>query len=101
MKRPGARGTSFPTIRALISSCWEVASRRDDVPIRLWLGAFDTDGDLLDVMVLIDAPGHVGWFMEVRIIVIEAEQSRHGKTEKNDRLLAVAIHSYRQPGTGL
>jgi inorganic pyrophosphatase len=46
-------------------------------------------------MVLMDAPAHVGCLIEVRIIgVIEAEQTEDGKTEKNDRLLGVAIHSY-------
>src|SRR5690349_20977338 len=53
------------------------------------------DGDPLDVMVLMDAPAHVGCLMDVRIIgVIEAEQTEDGETEKNDRLLAVAVHSY-------
>jgi inorganic pyrophosphatase len=46
-------------------------------------------------MVLMDAPAHVGCLIEVRIIgIIEATQTDDGKTEKNDRLLAVAIHSY-------
>lgn len=53
------------------------------------------DGDPLDVMVLMDAPAHVGCLIELRIIgIIEAKQTEDGKTEKNDRLLAVAIHSY-------
>src|SRR3954462_1194655 len=53
------------------------------------------DGDPLDVMVLMDAPAHVGCLIESRIIgVIEAEQTDDGKTERNDRLLAVATHSY-------
>jgi inorganic pyrophosphatase len=53
------------------------------------------DGDPLDVMVLMDEPAHVGCLMEVRLIgVIEAEQTEDGKTEKNDRLLAAAVHSY-------
>src|SRR5215217_8069110 len=42
------------------------------------------DGDPLDVMVLMDEPAHVGCLMEVRLIgVIEADQTEHGKTEKN------------------
>jgi len=42
-----------------------------------------------------DAPAHVGCLIEVRIIgIIEAEQTQDGKTESNDRLLGVAIHSY-------
>ena len=55
------------------------------------------DGDPLDVMVFIDEPTHVGCLIDVRLIgVIEAEQTGHGKQkkERNDRLIAVAIHSY-------
>src|SRR6266850_1732939 len=53
------------------------------------------DGDPLDVLVLMDAPAHVGCLIEVRIIgVITAEQTEDGKTESNDRLLGVAVHSY-------
>jgi inorganic pyrophosphatase len=53
-----------------------------------------TLGDPLDVMMLMDAPAHVGCLIQVRIIgIIEAEQS-DGQTERNDRLLGVAIHSY-------
>src|SRR5438477_10810010 len=53
------------------------------------------DGDPMDIMVLMDAPAHVGCLIEVRIIgIINAEQSEDGKTETNDRLLGVAIHSY-------
>src|SRR4051812_861091 len=53
------------------------------------------DGDPLDILVLMDAPAHVGCLIEVRIIgIIEAEQTEDGKTNRNDRLLGVAIHSY-------
>src|SRR5947207_3093559 len=53
------------------------------------------DGDPLDILVLMDAAAHVGCLIEVRIIgIIEAEQSEDGKTETNNRLLGVAIHSY-------
>src|SRR6267143_6615901 len=53
------------------------------------------DGDPLDIMVLMDAPAHVGCLIEARIIgIILAEQSQDGKTETNDRLLGVAVHSY-------
>jgi len=53
------------------------------------------DGDPLDVLVLMDAPAHVGCLIEVRIIgIITAKQTQNGKTEANDRLLGVAIHSY-------
>jgi inorganic pyrophosphatase len=57
------------------------------------------DGDPIDVMVLMDAPAHVGCLIEVRIIgIIDAEQTQDGKTEKNSRLLGVAIHSYDHEG---
>jgi len=53
------------------------------------------DGDPLDVMVLMDAPAHVGCLIQIRIIgIIEAKQTEEGETERNDRLLGVAIHSY-------
>src|SRR5882757_3577305 len=53
------------------------------------------DGDPIDIMVLMDAPAHVGCLIDVRIIgLIKAEQSEDGETETNDRLLGVAIHSY-------
>jgi inorganic pyrophosphatase len=53
------------------------------------------DGDPLDILVLMDAPAHTGCLIEVRIIgIIEAKQTQDGKTESNDRLLGVAIHSY-------
>lgn len=53
------------------------------------------DGDPLDVMVLMDVPAHVGCLMQIRVIgIIEARQTQDGKTERNDRLLGVAVHSY-------
>src|SRR5438876_10334707 len=53
------------------------------------------DGDPLDILVLMDAPAHVGCLIEVRVIgVIKAEQIDRGKTKSNDRLLGVAVHSY-------
>jgi inorganic pyrophosphatase len=53
------------------------------------------DGDPLDVLVLMDAPAHVGCLVDLRIIgVVKAEQTQDGKTETNDRLLGVAVHSY-------
>jgi inorganic pyrophosphatase len=57
------------------------------------------DGDPLDIMVLMDAPAHVGCLIEVRIIgVIQAQQTEDGKTESNDRLLGAAVHSYDHQG---
>jgi len=53
------------------------------------------DGDPLDVLVLMDEPAHVGCLLDVRIVgIITAEQTQDGNTETNDRLLAVALHSY-------
>ena len=53
------------------------------------------DGDPLDILVLMDAPAHVGCLIDVRIIgVIEGKQTEKSKTESNNRLLGVAIHSY-------
>src|SRR6202011_1428478 len=57
--------------------------------------ALGEDGDPLDVMVLLDEPAHVGCLLDVRIIgVIEAVQVQDGKSEINNRLIAVSIHSY-------
>jgi len=53
------------------------------------------DGDPVDILVLMDAPAHVGCLIDVRLVgVISAEQVEDGKKETNDRLLGVAIHSY-------
>ena len=53
------------------------------------------DGDPLDILVLMDAPAHVGCLINVRLIgVIAAEQIEDGEKQSNDRLLGVAIHSY-------
>jgi inorganic pyrophosphatase len=53
------------------------------------------DGDPLDVLVLMDEPAFVGCLIEARLLgVIEAEQTDDGKTERNDRLIAVAAKSH-------
>lgn len=53
------------------------------------------DGDPLDILVLMDAPAHVGCLIEVRLVgVISAQQTDGDEKESNDRLLGVAIHSY-------
>ncbi len=58
-------------------------------------GTLGEDGDPVDVMVLMDAPAHVGCLIQIRIIgVIRASQAKGGKTVENDRLLGVAVHSY-------
>lgn len=52
------------------------------------------DGDPLDVLVLMDEPAFPGCLVAVRLLgVIEAEQTEGGKTERNDRLIAVAAVS--------
>jgi inorganic pyrophosphatase len=52
------------------------------------------DGDPLDILVLMDSPAFAGCIVPSRLIgVIEAEQTEKGKTERNDRLVAVAAKS--------
>lgn len=52
------------------------------------------DGDPLDVMVLADEALGVGVILDVRLIgVIDAEEKEKGKTERNDRVLAVSTVS--------
>ena len=52
------------------------------------------DGDPLDVLVLMDAPEFRGCVVPSRLVgVIEAVQTEDGKTQPNDRLLAVAANS--------
>ena len=54
------------------------------------------DGDPVDILVLMDAPAHVGCLLDVRIIgAIEAKQIERGRKETNDRLLGIAVHSYQ------
>jgi inorganic pyrophosphatase len=58
-------------------------------------GTVAEDGDPLDVLILIDEPVFIGCLVETRLLgVIEAEQSEGGKTERNDRLIAVAAESH-------
>lgn len=52
------------------------------------------DGDPLDVVVLMDEPAFCGCLIAARLIgVVEAEQTEDGKTERNDRLIAVSTDS--------
>lgn len=56
------------------------------------------DGDPLDVLILMDEPAFAGCLIPSRLIgVIQASQTEDGKTENNDRLIAVAagarVHS--------
>ena len=60
-------------------------------------GTLGGDGDPLDVLVLMDEPAFAGCLVRARLIgVIEAEQTEDGKTERNDRLIAVAAESRDQ-----
>lgn len=52
------------------------------------------DGDPLDVLVVMDEPAFVGCLVACRLLgVIEAKQTEKGKTERNDRLIAVSANS--------
>jgi inorganic pyrophosphatase len=53
------------------------------------------DGDPIDVLVLMDQPVFTGCLVKTRLIgVIEGRQTEKGKSERNDRLLAVAESSH-------
>jgi inorganic pyrophosphatase len=57
-------------------------------------GTIGGDGDPLDALVLMDEPAFTGCLIPSRLIgVIEAKQTEKGKTERNDRLIAVAAKS--------
>jgi inorganic pyrophosphatase len=52
------------------------------------------DGDPLDILVLSDEPMFVGCLVHARLLgVIEAEQTENGKTERNDRLIAIPLEA--------
>ena len=58
-------------------------------------GTAADDGDPLDVLVLMDDPAFVGCLIQARLLgVIEAKQTKADKTERNDRLIAVASESH-------
>ena len=55
------------------------------------------DGDPTDVLVLMDEPAFAGCLLKCRVVgIIEGEQGKKKKTERNDRVVAVeqANHSY-------
>ena len=57
----------------------------------LWTTA--EDGDTLDVLLLIDEPAFTGCLVRARLLgAIEAAQTSDGRTERNDRLIAVAAN---------
>jgi len=52
------------------------------------------DGDPLDVIVLVEEGSFAGCLVPVRLVgVLEAEQTQEGKTQRNDRLIGVAVAS--------
>jgi inorganic pyrophosphatase len=52
------------------------------------------DGDPLDVLILMEEGSFAGCLVQVRLIgVLEAEQTEEGKTQRNDRLIGVAVAS--------
>jgi inorganic pyrophosphatase len=58
-------------------------------------GTRGDDGDPLDALILMDESAFCGCYVESRLLgVIEAEQTEKGKTERNDRLIAVAAESH-------
>jgi inorganic pyrophosphatase len=58
-------------------------------------GTVGEDGDPLDVLVLMDEPAFTGCLVEARLLgVIEAKQTEKGRTERNDRLIAVSAESH-------
>lgn len=65
-------------------------------------GTQGSDGDPLDVLVMMDEPVFPGCLVPTRLIgVIEAEQTGKGETTRNDRLIGVATdsHEYRDVRT--
>jgi len=58
------------------------------------------DGDPLDVLLLTDEPTFVGCVMEARLVgVIEAMQTEHKRSFRNDRLIAVPCASHVHAST--
>ncbi len=52
------------------------------------------DGDPVDVLVLMDEPAFAGCLVPARIVgAIEATQTENNRTERNDRIIAVAVAS--------
>lgn len=59
-----------------------------------------SDGDPLDILVLLDFPAIAGCLLKARVIgAIQAKQKDKGKSwERNDRLIAVAEHAHSHEG---
>ena len=59
-------------------------------------GKIADDGDPLDILALVDEPATQGCLMVTRLLaVIEAEQTEKGRTNRNDRLIGIAVASRR------
>lgn len=53
------------------------------------------DGDPIDVLILMDEPAFTGCILPCRLIgVIEGTETEGGKSERNDRLVAVPIENH-------
>ena len=62
-------------------------------------GTRGEDGDPLDVLLLMDEPTYPGTLVVARLIgAVKAEQTEEGRTERNDRLIAVANVSRNHKG---
>ena len=52
------------------------------------------DGDPLDVLILMEEGSFAGCLVQVRLVgALQAEQTQEGKTQRNDRLIGVAVAS--------
>lgn len=55
-------------------------------------GTQGADGDPLDILIVNDEPISIGCLVRVRLLgVVEAEQTEHGKTFRNDRLVGAVM----------
>ena len=53
------------------------------------------DGDPVDVLILMDEPAFPGCLVECRVIgVVEGEEIEDGEKTRNDRFIAVSVHSH-------
>jgi inorganic pyrophosphatase len=58
-------------------------------------GTLAEDGDPLDVLLLMDEPTFPGCAVQCRLLgVIEGEQEEAGKTQRNDRVVAIEVHHH-------
>jgi inorganic pyrophosphatase len=54
------------------------------------------DGDPVDVLILMDEPAYPGCLIECRVVgVLEGKQTEDGETFRNDRFIAVSVHSHK------